>query len=117
MHELSICQGIVDAVVSETAKLNPPAKRVIRVRIVVGKLRQLVPSYMQDAYLLLTKDTLAQGSALDIRVEPVTGLCPLCGWKGELSPSNCTCGACGSDRTEVSGGLELYLENIEVETD
>ncbi len=71
MHEFAICQSIVEAVIAESARLSPPAKRVLRADIVVGRLRALVPESLNFAYEILTKGTPAEGSTL--RITPADG--------------------------------------------
>jgi hydrogenase nickel incorporation protein HypA/HybF len=116
MHEFSICQGIVDAVVEEMGKLDP-APRLVKTRVVVGALRQVVPDYLTFAYETLTKGTPAEGSALEIVPSPAGVKCRKCTWSGEMQRVGFQCGACGSLDVEVTGGADLYLDSLEVETD
>ena len=75
MHEFSICQSIVDTVVEEMEKLDPPPRRLVKTRVVVGELRQIVSECLQFAYESLTKGTPAEGSALDIVPATLTAKC------------------------------------------
>ena len=117
MHEFSICENLVNIVVSETEKLGPGQVRLVSAMVVVGDLRQIVPDYLKQAYEILTKDTVAEGSALEISSAPVAFRCENCGWQGEISKHEFRCRACSSSRVEIVGGMELYLKNLEVETD
>ena len=116
MHEFSICKGLVDAVVGEMAKLDPPPVRLVKARVVVGSMRQIVPEYLEEAYGILTKDTIAEGSTLEIKNVEIQGKCEECGWQGDIKSCDFSCPDCKSDKTEVAGGMELYLDNLEVET-
>lgn len=115
MHEFNICQTIVDTVVEKMESYNPPRPRLVMARIVIGKLRQLVPEYLKFAYETLTKDTVAQGSVLDIEFKPIIGRCQKCGWSGEMTTFAFKCGECGDVCAEITGGRELYLESLEIE--
>lgn len=117
MHELSLCKSLVTAATDEYEKIRPRPRRLVRSRVVVGALRRVVPEFMQDAYKLLVKDTPAAGSELEVITAPVTGRCGDCGWKGELAAGDFTCGDCGSGNVELTGGMELYLDKLEVESD
>jgi hydrogenase nickel incorporation protein HypA/HybF len=117
MHEFSICEGIVDAVIEELGKLDPPPSRLTKTRVVVGTLRQIVPDYLTFAYETLTKGTPAEGSALDVVPAPPRGQCRDCGWKGDLPPGSYKCAECESIEVEISGGTDLYLDSLEVEDD
>ena len=116
MHELSICQSIVDGIVEVLASMAEPPKRLVSARIVVGELRQIVPDFMQDAYRFTTKGTSIEGSTLEIRTVPRQCACRDCDWTGELHMDEYECRGCGSGNLAFDGGTELYLENLEVET-
>lgn len=117
MHEYNFGQTIVDMVIAESKKLDPPAMRVLKAVVVVGELRQLIPDYLKFAYETLTQGTVAQGSVLEIESKPVLGRCRACGWTGPLKAAFFKCGACGAGNAEITGGRELYLECLEVEQD
>jgi len=115
MHELSICQRIVDAVAAEMDKLPAGHGRLLKASVVVGGLRQIVPEYLSDAYAILAKDTVAEASSLEITTVPISGKCEECGWQGQMEKTNFACGSCGSARAEIVGGMELYLDSLEIE--
>ncbi|MBN1270153.1 MAG: hydrogenase maturation nickel metallochaperone HypA [Kiritimatiellae bacterium] len=115
MHEFSICESLVDAVLAEMRRIEPPPRRLVKSRVVVGGLRQIVPDYLREAYGILTKETPAEGSDLEIRSVPILGKCRACGWQGELQEAVFECPKCGSLDVEMVGGTELYLESMEVE--
>ena len=117
MHEFSICEGLLDTVLAEMRKVNPPARRLLKTRIVVGAMRQVVPEYLAFAYESLTKGTPAEGSALDIVPAPVAAKCRNCGWQGESANPSFQCVKCQSYDLDIEGGTELYLESLEVEQD
>ncbi|MDD5675380.1 MAG: hydrogenase maturation nickel metallochaperone HypA [Chitinivibrionales bacterium] len=117
MHEFNIGQTIVDSVLSELKNIKEPNLKLITTRVVIGKLRSIVPDYLQFAYENLSKDTLLQGSKLEVVSPPLKGTCLQCGWSGELKGSLFECASCGSTRGKLDGGRELYLENLEIEHD
>jgi hydrogenase nickel incorporation protein HypA/HybF len=117
MHEFSICQSLVDGLLAEMARIDPPPTKLVKTRVVVGGLRQIVPEYLREAYQVLTKETPAEGSVLEVRSTPIVGKCLDCGWEGELEEPFFVCGGCDSCRGEIVGGKELYLESLEVEQD
>ena len=115
MHEFSICERIVDAVLSEIEQLQRPSFRLCTVRVVVGGLHQIVPDYLSFAYDVLTRDTAAAGSELQISVNPVIARCRSCNWEGEIDLPIFRCAACQSLNLDMLRGKELYLEHLEVE--
>ena len=118
MHEFSICQSLVDAVVAETEKLDSSCPfRLLKARVVIGAMRQIVPEILQTAYELMSKDTIAANSALEIVSAPTTVKCRKCGWNGEIQGLMFQCADCGGTDIEQTGGMELYLDNLEIEPD
>ena len=60
MHEVSICEGLIGAILAELDKLGPVPKKLLRVRVAVGGLRQVVPESLQFAYEAMTEKTAAK---------------------------------------------------------
>ena len=115
MHEFSICQTIIQDVLDELKKIQPKPARLTKVRIVVGKSHQMVQDNLLLAYDVLSKDTPAEGSSLEIKLVPIIGRCKSCGWNGEIQNSMYVCGACGMSDIDVIEGKELYLDSMEIE--
>jgi len=115
VHEFSIAQTIVRAVLAELKKVQPA--RLVRARIVAGRLHQLVGANLTLAYKVLTKETPAAGSVLSIRHMPITAECSQCHWRGAIRGALFACGRCKAGDIEITGGRELYLDSIEVEKD
>ena len=115
MHEFSICQGLVKAILSELEKLDPPNPKLLKAAVVIGRLRQIMPETLQFAYETLTKETAIAGSKIEVTSAPILAKCPKCGWEGGIKENNFRCGKCGSGEIGLSGGMELYLNNLTVE--
>ncbi len=113
MHEVSICQSLVSVVLDELAQREVGAGRLKRVRVVAGQLHQLVPDALVFAYELLTRDTPAAGSQLELRVPPLEATCKRCGWQGAMEPPIFLCEKCGAG-IEIKGGDELFVEELEL---
>lgn len=116
MHEFNVCQTIVETV-EKQQKLLSPKQRLIGVNLVIGKLRSIVPDYLQFAYEQMTADTPLAGSKINVRVPALHGRCEVCKWEGELEKPRILCKACGGTRGEFLDGRELFLESLEVEDD
>jgi len=115
MHEFSIAQTLVKAVIEAYDGLARPGVRLCGVRVVVGNLRQVVPDNLVAAYDALVKDTAAEGSRLDLVPAPASGRCRACGTLAQIRVPFFTCRSCGSVELDVVGGNELYLESLEIE--
>ena len=115
MHEFSICERLVGAVLEEVDKLDGPAVRVRKVHVVTGALHQIVPEYLTTAYEALTGETVLEGSELCMEVRPVVGRCCTCGWEGEITPPFFQCGACEEFNIKMLSGKELFLDRLEID--
>ena len=113
MHEVSICQSLVSVVLDELTQRAVGAGRLKRVRVVAGQLHQLVPDALTFAYELLTRDTPAAGSTLELRMPPLEAHCTSCDWRGAVEPPVFLCEACGAG-VEITGGDELFVEELEL---
>jgi len=91
--------------------------RVLEVRVVVGALRQVVPEVLLFCYDAAVPGTLLEGSRLSIRSCPIRRRCARCGEEYETKDPFGPCTACGSERAELLGGMEFYIDSVEVETD
>ncbi len=117
MHEYSMAKGLVEAVMGEVAAMRPRPRRVLRVRVSVGELRQVVPEFFRDAFRRLAQDTVAAGSELVLETVPLRARCRECGWEGRIRPDEFRCGGCGSWDIELTAGMELALTGLRVEFD
>jgi hydrogenase nickel incorporation protein HypA/HybF len=111
MHELAICQALIEQV---EAIARPRDARVTRVRLAVGPLSGVEPRLLESAYALACAGTAAEGSTLDIEEAPVRVRCRGCGAESEASANRLLCGACGGWQTDLAGGDELLLMNVEL---
>ena len=114
MHEFAICEGLVQAVREELAGKSP-RPRLLKVRVIVGRMRQIVPENLDFAYHSLTHETEMAGSELEIVAAPVKVQCVSCRCHSEISSRIFECRHCGSGELKVLGGMELYIENLTVE--
>jgi hydrogenase nickel incorporation protein HypA/HybF len=110
MHELSIASSIADIVHRHAA-----GRRVVRVEVAIGYLRQAVPSALSFGFELVSMGTPLEGARLEIRQVPVRGLCRHCGEVVEPEAWPLACPVCSSFELSITGGEELSVEAIEIE--
>jgi hydrogenase nickel incorporation protein HypA/HybF len=115
VHEFSLAKTIVTATLAELKKR--PAARLRTVRVVIGRQHAVVPENLRFAFATLIRETPARGARLAIRTRPIAIRCRKCGWKGAVKAPLYLCKSCGAGAVEVTGGNELYLQSLEVETD
>jgi hydrogenase nickel incorporation protein HypA/HybF len=86
MHELSIAEGMVDAIREQTGDA-----RVARVFVEIGKLSCVEPEAVRFCFELAARGTALEGAVLEIE-EPA---------------GRARCGACGAEDVEIEGPLPL----------
>ena len=112
MHELSLASSIADI-----AHRHARGRKVTRVEVAVGHLRQAIPSALSFGFELVTMGTSLEGAQLKVREVPVRGRCRHCGEEVEPDAWPLPCPVCSSFELEISGGEELFVEALEVEDD
>lgn len=110
MHEMAIADSVLRGVLRHAG-----GRRVERVHLVVGHLRQVVPETLRFGWDVVTRSTGAEGSILDIEHVAPLGLCLDCGEASLQDGFPFACDACGGFRIEVRQGNELLIDWIEVE--
>lgn len=120
MHELSMAQGIINAVL-ETAE-NNNATEVNKIYIEVGRLAMLNPEQLHFLLEVLVENTIAENAKIDISEIPVTISCPECGYEGiaDLDDSDhyapvIMCPKCENLRISILDGRDCLVKNIVVE--
>jgi len=110
MHELAIAESVVGVVLAHAA-----GRRVTRIDLTVGHLRQVVPSALRFAVELVAQGTVAEGAELALAAVAAAGRCRQCGADGPLASFPFACRACGGLAIDVTAGEELRVEAIEVD--
>jgi len=110
LHELSIAESIV-----RVASNYADGRRVTKVYVKVGHLRQVVPSALTFSFELVAQGTPAEGAELALEEVPVTALCKSCGEESRLVAFPLLCNSCGSADLRIVEGEELLVESLEME--
>jgi hydrogenase nickel incorporation protein HypA/HybF len=113
MHELSIALNLVD--IAETAARDAGATGVKTVHLKLGVFSGVVKEALYFAYDTAIKDTLLEGSRLEIEDVPLVAYCPTCDQERELpSIQLFQCPHCGTPTNEIRRGTELELASMEI---
>jgi hydrogenase nickel incorporation protein HypA/HybF len=110
MHEMAIADAVLDMALEQAGD-----RRVARVGMRVGHLRQVVPDSLRFSFELIARDTRADGAELEIDAVPVAVWCGPCGAESRPKAFPLACGQCGTMDVAVTGGDELLIDWIEVE--
>ena len=70
---------------------------------------------LRDVFADVAPGTVAEGATLFAKVLPFRHYCQNCGCDFEASRTDCPCPECGHPHTEIRGGEELRLHEVELD--
>ena len=108
MHELSICQGIVESVCEAV-----PEGEVLVVTVEIGKLSGVVPEAVRFCFDACAHGTRVEGARLDVVEVPGRGRCGSCDRELDMDELIARC-SCGNPFLEIVRGRELRIRSVEV---
>lgn len=112
MHELSIIANLYE-IMEEKAK-EQGGKKITFVKLQVGILSGVVPDFLETAFEIFKKDTMASDAALEIENVPLKIRCTDCGNENTSDELIFVCKKCGSNRIKTLDGTELILEKMDI---
>ena len=123
MHEVSVISGIVNAVLEELEKYD--TVKVFNVNILIGDMTLLGEEQLMFAYEIVTRDTLLEGSKLNIQREPIEVTCDKCRYNGPVkvlesgdytahSIPIMSCPECGG-QIKVTSGQSCCVSSLDIE--
>ena len=120
MHELSMAQGIINAVL-ETAESNN-ASEVNEVTIEVGRLAMINPEQLKFILEVLVDNTIMQDAKIQFEEIPAEINCDNCDFHGEaiLDDSDhyaplVKCPKCDNLSVNILNGKDIVVKNIVIE--
>ena len=113
MHELAICQSLIDQV--EGIALERKAQSVIVIVIGIGALSGVESQLLKNAYPIASAGTVAEDAELVIEHLPIKVKCTQCDSESEALPNKLICKQCGDWRTTLLSGDEMMLMSVELE--
>ena len=111
MHELSVCQALIDQL--EALAREQEASRILSLVVGVGPLSGVEARLLKQAYPLAAAGTLAEDAELGIEIRPVCVHCRSCGEDSEATANRLLCASCGDWHTDLVSGDELVLTRVE----
>jgi hydrogenase nickel incorporation protein HypA/HybF len=114
MHELAICQALIEQV-QRVARDNA-ARRIVSITVSVGPLSGVEPQLLEHAYPLAAAGTVAEEARLVVVTVPVRVRCRSCRAESEAASNRLLCGRCNDWQVDVIAGEEMLLQRVEIET-
>jgi hydrogenase nickel incorporation protein HypA/HybF len=112
MHEAGIALNLIEAVEERLEAV--PGARVAAIRVRVGELSGVSSDALEFAFECLSAGTPLRGASLVFEVVPLTMVCKACGHTSPVEDLVFRCPACGSEKTELTGGRELEVRTLDL---
>jgi hydrogenase nickel incorporation protein HypA/HybF len=112
MHELSICQSMVQQVEAIAAQEN--ARQVTSITLRIGPLSGIEPELLLQAFPVAAAGSLAEQAELKIENQAVRIHCSRCDTENEVPSNRLLCPECGELHTRIVSGDELLLASLEL---
>ena len=113
MHELAVCQALLDQVRAVAADRGATA--VTRIVVRIGPLSGVEPPLLNNAFSLARAGTMAETATLEIEDVPIRVACRSCGEESDATANQLTCRACGATGTQLVSGNELQLACLDLD--
>lgn len=116
MHELPLVKSIYNSVVKHAETNN--AKKVTKVVLEIGVLRDFVPEIIQKYWDYISKGSITEGSLIIVDEIPASAECGKCHTLYPIDMNdviNSKCPICGYDSGTLITGKELKIRGIEIE--
>jgi hydrogenase nickel incorporation protein HypA/HybF len=114
VHELAVCQALIEQV--ESIVQGHGARAAERIELRIGPLSGVEPQLLEQAFPIASAGTVAAGAELVIDSLPVTVRCAGCGSITSVLPNRLVCADCGDWHTTLVSGDELELYRVELLT-
>ena len=109
MHEYGIAEAVLAAVERRAA-----GRPVRRARVRAGALLRISEPALNQAFVLVSDGTVADGAHLEVIVDPVRLTCGRCDRVTTSDGLFAMCPACGGTDLAIDGGDGLVLEYIQL---
>jgi hydrogenase nickel incorporation protein HypA/HybF len=110
MHELALAEAVVSI-----AERHAEGRRIARVELAVGRLRQVVVDSLAFSFELVAMGTLVEGAELVVDEVPIVITCDGCGAETEVETFPLACRRCGSFEVQVRTGEEFHVVALELD--
>jgi hydrogenase nickel incorporation protein HypA/HybF len=112
MHEMSICESILQ-IMEDQAKAQDFTK-VEAIRLEIGPFSGIELEALRFSYEVVTRNTLADGSRLDVIETKAEAWCMECAKTVQINERYDPCPTCGGHQLQVTSGDEMKIKDMEV---
>ncbi len=112
MHELAVCESILQQVLVVAAAHS--GSEISRIKLRIGPLSGVEPALVKRAFPVVASGTACENAELCIDDIVVTVFCRACGLTSETPPNRLVCAGCGTWRVTLMSGDEMRLESFDL---
>ena len=112
MHELAVCQALVEQL--DGVARQHGARGMSAIWVSIGPLSGVEAELLRNAWPFACAGTVAEQAELHLQPAPVRVVCRQCGAESEASANRLVCGVCGDWQTDLVSGDELMLTRVEL---
>ena len=113
MHEMSICEGILQVLETEAGKQG--FSKVKTVWLEIGDLSSIEPEALKFGFDVVMRNSLADDARLEIINIPGRAWCMQCAGEVAIKRRFDECPECGSYQLQATSGDEMRIKELEVE--
>ncbi|HFB66581.1 MAG TPA: hydrogenase maturation nickel metallochaperone HypA [Aeromonadales bacterium] len=113
MHEMSLCEGILQVLESESKRQG--FKQVQNVWLEIGALAGVEKEALLFSFDVVTKNSIAEQAKLIIVDIPGTAWCMQCSKSVAVNQRFDQCPDCGSYQLQITSGEEMKIKELEVD--
>ncbi|GJM03018.1 MAG: putative hydrogenase nickel incorporation protein HypA 1 [Rhodomicrobium sp.] len=113
MHEMSICEGILQVLEAESQTKN--FKVVKKVFVEIGPLSGVEVEALRFSFDVVMKGSLADTAVLEVIETDAKAWCMNCNEPVIIKQRFDDCPQCGSAQIQVTSGEELAIKELEVD--
>jgi hydrogenase nickel incorporation protein HypA/HybF len=112
VHELSICQSLIDQLTALTHSNS--AVGVAQAEVEVGVLSGVEARLLESAFEIARVGTVAENARLETRVVEPRVRCLRCGAESDVTIHDLRCLQCQNAQTKLLRGQDLILARVEL---
>ena len=112
MHEMSLCESLLDILKTEAETAH--FTKVKRITLEIGPMSSVEPEAMRFGFDVVMRGTLAEDAKLDIVTPPGEARCLSCFELVEINDRLDPCPKCGGTELQISGGDTMRIKELEV---
>jgi len=117
MHEVSLCQNILNRVLTEKAareQNNLPFSKVNKIKVELGRLSCVEASALNFAFDAVMKGSVAEHAQLEITHIEAKAICNACKEVITITKLTDACPICGAYAPKVIAGQDVFFKSMEV---